>query len=403
MTDAMPESPIPPKVTRANMSSINQQDANYQKASAVRAESDLRKQELTAQRERFRQRGQMLRQQRAHNQQVIKSATAGCQERAHGIGGEARSQRTALRAQREGMQQQWEKHGRQLTAQHMALRARLKSSQEDNQKERFKRASELNKMLKKLNEETDKSILAKNSQSAMRVRMETSPEVVRVSKIAFLDHRWQAADELREKMERLRQRQKQQESEYLAQAHAVRDQARQKHNDEARRREEEHKQRAEQIRAWEKQLEKDAKDSRDAETERKRRLHEEMETAKLVPEEELEGVRSQPANAVSKRIEANALPPPAPAPAPRTRPCTHARPPPPRFALAHAGTHPPIATTPLARTLAHRSPLPAHRSPLSLVPQEESTTGEYGPTAMFARFFGFRKRGSGHHLTSVAL
>jgi len=33
---------------------------------------------------------------------------------------------------------------------------------------------------------------------------------------------------------------------------------------------------------------------------------------------------------------------------------------------------------------------------------ELSSAGESGPAAMFARFFGFRKRGSGHHMTSVA-
>ena len=34
---------------------------------------------------------------------------------------------------------------------------------------------------------------------------------------------------------------------------------------------------------------------------------------------------------------------------------------------------------------------------------ELSSAGDTGPAAMFSRFFGFRKRGSGHHLTSVAI
>ena len=80
------------------------------------------------------------------------------------------------------------------------------------------------------------------------------------------------------------------------------------------------KARAMEIREWEKRMAVERKRASEAETARKKELHEQMEEAKLVPDNEL----------------------------------------------------------------------------------AKADDPEAGPLAMFTRFFGFRKRGSGHHLSSVA-
>ena len=198
----------------------------------------------------------------------------------------------------------------------------MKASAEENRAERSREAQQLSATLKGLNEKMEASILAGNAQRVAKVKLETSHRVIRASKQTFADDRWMEADALRSSLSRLRERQRRQEQEYLDAAHLIKASVKADHSDEASvRLRADREATAMATRRMEKLLEDELKAKRDAEIARKRSLHEAMEQAKLVPDDEL-------------------------------------------------------------------------------LKGEET---DAGPLAMFTRFFGFRKRGSGHQLSSVAL
>ena len=328
------------KVKRADFSSMKTMEENHQRATAVRQEHVVRQEQLQEQRERFRQRGAMLRAQRL--QEKDKQAIEDHHNRNSRLGELSRAHQARLRVQREGQQQRWEEHGRQLTEQHQQLRARLRKAQEDERVTRTESATSLKKSLKKLNELTDDSILLVNTERATRVKAETGSQVTTHAKLMFLNERWNAADALREQMEALRRRQRQQEQQYLDTAHMIKASSKRASDEAYRLRKEEQMREALELRAWEKRMAAEMKAAKESEVERKRHLHETMEADKIVPEQELQKAL--------EAVQANAT-----------------------------------------------------ASTLSLDPLEESSTGGGdGPAAMFARFFGFRKRGSNQHLTSVA-
>ena len=72
------EGASPTRVSRANYSHILHHEENFIKASSVRAESERRREEMQQQRERFKQRGQMLKAMREHSQSQIRSAKQNC-------------------------------------------------------------------------------------------------------------------------------------------------------------------------------------------------------------------------------------------------------------------------------------------------------------------------------------
>ena len=158
------------RVSRANYTQMLAQEENFVKANAVRAESERRKAEMKAQRERFRQRGQMLRAQREEGQAQIRTALSGCHDDALRLGTEARTQRERLRKEHSEQQAHWKEHGKGLTQQHEQLRERLKASAEESKAERQKETQLLRSTLKRLNQQVDDSILAQNQALAMRVR-----------------------------------------------------------------------------------------------------------------------------------------------------------------------------------------------------------------------------------------
>jgi hypothetical protein len=327
---------VPKTVSRANFSHIKAMEENHQKASAVRAEHSLRQQQLAEQRERFRQRGQMLRAQRTQSQELIKQTLEGCHARAHSLGDRSRAQRDRLRMQRESRAAQWQEHGRQLTAEHTQLRERLKKTQEDEVRARTEDAMQLKASLKKLNQLTDDTILLVNTERVQRVKAETGEAVLRHAKQTFLNDRWNRADELRAQMEELRRRQRANEQQYRDHAAMTKLRAQQSEDLAHKLRKEEQMREALELRAWEKRMAADYKMTKETLMHQKRQLHETMELDKLVPEQELQrAVQAVQASADS-------------------------------------------------------------------ADPELSSAGESGPAAMFARFFGFRKRGSGHHMTSVA-
>jgi len=287
-------SPQPPpaeqmaaRISRADYSNVLHYEENFVKASAVRAESERRKAEMRQQRERFRQRGQMLKLQREMAQEQVKSSLAGCHAETQRLGNESRVQRERLLKERTDWQSQWQQHGRELTAQHTQLRERLKASAEEQRAARTREASELKAALKVLNQQTDDTILAQNVERCTRVKAETSAHVVRASKQTFLEDRWNKADELRESLTRLRARQRRQQQEYLDTAHAIKANANAKHDEALRERQAAQQIFAAELRAEEKRMEAAMKQARDDEVARKRSLHEEMEEAKLVPDTEL--------------------------------------------------------------------------------------------------------------------
>ena len=325
--DGEPSSPTPnidgftpSKLPRSAYSQVLAQEENFQKASEVRSESEQRKEELRKQRERFRQRGLMLKAQREKSRQQLQKTIQGCNDSNQALGNATRTQREALKKERDARQQKWEEHGRSLHEQHEALRDRLKASAEENRAARTKEAEELKEALKRVGQRAEDTILKQKTASAAKVRAATDKEFIRASKQSFIDDRWNSADELRASLTRLRERQARQKAEYIESAHVLKAQQQQKADDVANANFEAAKARAKEIRIYEKALKAEAKAAALAETERKRSLHVAMEEAKLVPESEI----------------------------------------------------------------------------------AKSDDPEAGPMQMFTRFFGFRKRGGGHHLSSVA-
>lgn len=333
----MPSTTSRSRVSRANFSSIRTIEENYQKASAVRAETVLRQQELRAQRERFRQRGMMLKAQREERQQMIKSTIGELKGQNAAFVSASRERNRQLRDERTAKEQLWKEYGGELTQQHVQLRNRLKQTQETNRADARMVAVELKESLKKLNEEKDDSTYKANVARVSRVKHETGTPVVRLAKTSFLDARWNSADDLRAELAKLKERRKENDRQYIQQAHVVKAAARATSRAAAEKLEREAKARAERLRVEHEELEKGVKEARAAETHRKRVVIAGVEEGKAVPMED----------------------------------------------LVRGG----FPTDPVAAT-------------------EEATDGgsEGLPgLAMFARFFGFRKRGSGQHLSSVVL
>lgn len=220
---------VPAHVNKADYGRILQMDLNHAKAQAVREETQQRARELREQRERFRLRGQMLREQRLAGRTTVQTTIDDCRAVAQSIGDRSRAKSEHLRQQRKEAEGRWQEHGRGLQQLDAALRQKIVTDKTADEAQRAKEAAALSTALKKLNEEMDDTIFAQNLERANRVKAETSERVIRASKQVFVNDRWNKADELRDSLSKLRARRKAQELAYVTQAMMIKAAAKEKH------------------------------------------------------------------------------------------------------------------------------------------------------------------------------
>ena len=163
---------------------LMQLESNKQHANTVRQEKLDNKQFVAEQRERFRQRGQMLRQQRAVTEAAISGVVDRHFQQAASIGDAARHRQAALRSRRHEQDVEYERQGRALTEKYSTrdnqeLVRRLKAEIE---LEREEKATEMRNLLKKLKKETDDTIKEVNHERVRRVYAETAHPVIRIQK-----------------------------------------------------------------------------------------------------------------------------------------------------------------------------------------------------------------------------
>ena len=104
-----------PYMRRADVRRLVMLDANQQLGADVRAEKEDNQRFMKEQRERFRQRGVMLREQRRHTEAAIANSVESCRQHAAGMGDEQRTRQETLRRRRQIQDRAYEKHGRGLT------------------------------------------------------------------------------------------------------------------------------------------------------------------------------------------------------------------------------------------------------------------------------------------------
>ena len=262
-------------------------EANREKGNAVRAEHEIYQQQLHAQREMFKERGRKLRAQRLRGELNEKTQQEACKQRNLEEGNNIRTKREVWRAKRESNDNSWKGYGRSLGEQQAMLQNKLKIDAEARRVENSASASQLKADLKTLNQSVDDSIYKQKCASAARIKYETSEEAMRRSKMSFINDRWDKADELREKMDMLREERKRNEHEYQAYASLMKVQAQQRSNAEADRQRREAEKRAMEMRTLEKEWKDTMQQARRDTLDYKRRVHESTETDKHVSEAEL--------------------------------------------------------------------------------------------------------------------
>ena len=175
------------------------------------------------QRERFRNRGVMLKAERQASQTAINNTVEGCRQQAAHIGDKLRRRQAELRQRRHSQDLTYELHGRELTKKYSTngnqqLVRELKAEIE---REREEKATVMRNLLKKLKKETDDGIFEVNCERVRRVYAETAHPVVRVSKQNTYVSRRDKAQEVRQLVAKLKRIKEDNDAERVDRAHDI--------------------------------------------------------------------------------------------------------------------------------------------------------------------------------------
>ena len=169
-------------------------------AEASRREREQRKEFIKAQRERVRQHGVGLREQRFQTEDTIADAIEEKRKQAKAIGDAFRTQQEMLRYKRVVQDRAWATHGHELTEKYSTKdnQEKVRALKADLCEVKTKTATEMRNFLKQAKKTTDDDILEVNTDRARRVYTDTAHAVIRLSKQQQVAQRWDGADRVRE-------------------------------------------------------------------------------------------------------------------------------------------------------------------------------------------------------------
>lgn len=208
---------------RADYGRLIRMDANVQQANQVRMERMQIKRQHEEQREIFRQRGVLLRQQRLQTEAAIAGSIDSCRLGKFEVGDNLRARQQTLRRKRAEQEKSWEQHGRALTEKYSTrgnqeLVRTLKKEVAD---ERMRQATTMRNFLKKAKSDVDDSIREVNRDRVERVYAETAHPVIRHSKQTTVANRWDRADDVRLHVSKWKKAREENEQAYLQRAFQI--------------------------------------------------------------------------------------------------------------------------------------------------------------------------------------
>jgi len=209
-------------ITRADYQRWAHEDRNHSSADTTRREKEERKKFKEEEKERWRNRGNAL--QKEYKEQMTETANKVQKHKEMNgqLGSSLRNQEEALRKTRTEQQKKWADHGYELTQTYT-----IKAAQNNMRSLKAQNAGIVNGMhAKRQDHETIVEAQRQQAQDERRARVEkikaeTTDNVTRAAKKAYVDERWDIADGQRELSEAWRKQRKEQELQYLESALAI--------------------------------------------------------------------------------------------------------------------------------------------------------------------------------------
>jgi len=209
-------------ITRADYQRWAHEDRNHSSAATTRREKEERKKFREEEKERWKNRGNALSKEYKEQMEQTASRVQKHKEGNSQIGLSTRQQEEALRKTRQEQQKKWADHGYELTQTYT-----IKAAQNNMRSLKAQNAGIVNGMhAKRQDHETIVEAQRQQAQDERRARVEkikaeTTDNVTRAAKKAFVDERWDIADGQRELSEAWRKQRKEQELQYLESALAI--------------------------------------------------------------------------------------------------------------------------------------------------------------------------------------
>lgn len=211
-------------MTRADFVRVKRMDEAAEQAKEVRKAKEQNKAFLSQQKERFRKRGVILREERFQTEEKIADAIEECRQQAHAIGDTFRKRQEKLRGQRSDFEREYVSHGRALTEKYSTRdnQERVRDLKAEICDEKTRVATEMKAQLKRLKEEVDDTIKSENTDRCRRVYQDTCHDVIRFSKHQIVANRWDRADYVRDTVSVWKAEAKAREEEYVERARRIR-------------------------------------------------------------------------------------------------------------------------------------------------------------------------------------
>lgn len=211
-SEALPEK----RVKRADFTRILQMESNHVMATAGRAEHEARAVQLKEQREAFRKRGELLRQQRSQAQKAILASIESKRREALASGDAVRRQHDALREKRQANEGRHRKAGQELNVARDAQLERAKKERAEFEARRKAEADKLKAERKRQNSETEARVKAQVTASAGRVKAQQHFDTE--AKQEYFQKRLGMADDVRRHARKLKAEREGHERSYLTAA-----------------------------------------------------------------------------------------------------------------------------------------------------------------------------------------
>ena len=209
-------------ITRADYQRWAHEDRNHTSAATTRREKEERKKFKLAEKERWRTGGATLKAVQKEQMTTTKEEVEKHKMNNAAVGGQLRDRGAFLKKAREDNTKKWADHGYELTQQYT-----IKAAQNNMRSLKAQNAGIVNGMhAKRQDHETIVEAQRQQAQEERRqrvekIRGETTDNVTRAAKKAFVDERWDVADAQREQSEVMRKQRKEHELHYLESALAI--------------------------------------------------------------------------------------------------------------------------------------------------------------------------------------
>ena len=276
-------------MSRADYGRIRHMGETVRQADEVRKERVQRLAFQQKQKEKVRQRGAMLREQRFQTEESIAEAIGELRENAQHIGNDHREQTEVLRYKRVVQDREYRSHGRALTQKYSTKdnQERVRSLKQEVIDEKTRAAIEMKQFLKQAKKDTDDTIMEVNTDRARRVYQDTAHYVIRFSKQQIVAGRWDSADGVREHVAKWKLQKAANEEEYVERARQLATHRSEDATIAAAKRHEERVAYARQQTQWRKDIKAAREIVASSVRERNRHVHDTIEESHLISEDEV--------------------------------------------------------------------------------------------------------------------